>query len=160
MSVVTWHPRKSRLSTLIDQPGGLSVGVALTQARANLAALQAESQAIVAARIAELVALPAPSGDAADQALAHAYHLSSAVIDAAGPFERDDLCTAAAGLCDLIDAAPADRPFDWRIVTVHAQALQLILTLPPEADAARAEVLDNLRLVLEKKIPVYIDQPL
>ncbi len=160
MSVVTWHPRKSRLSTLIDQPGGLSVGVALTQARANLATLQAESQAIVAARIAELVALPAPTDDVAEQALAHAYHLSSAVIDAAGPFERDDLCTAAAGLCDLIDAAPADRPFDWRIVTVHAQALQLILTLPPEANDARAEVLDNLRLVLEKKIPVYIDQPL
>jgi len=160
MSVVTWHPRKSRLSTLIDQPGGLSVGLALTQARANLAALQAESQAIVAARIADLVALPAPTADTAQQALAEAYHLSSAVIDAAGPFERDDLCTAAAGLCDLIDAAPADRPFDWRIVTVHAQALQLILNLPPEASRERAEVLDNLRLVLEKKIPVYIDQPL
>lgn len=161
MSVVLWHPRKSRLSTLIDQPGGLSVGVALTQARANLEVLKAESQAIVAARIAELVALRAPAPDSADpmQVLAQAYHLSSAVIDAAGPFERHDLCTAAAGLCDLIDAAPTDHPFDWRVVTVHAQALQLILHLPPEADQARAEVLDNLRLVLEKKIPVYIDQP-
>ena len=161
MSVVLWHPRKSRLSTLIDQPGGLSVGVALTQAKANLEALQAESQAIVSARIAELVSLQPPTADHPEpmQVLAHAYHLSSAVIDAAGPFERDDLCTAAAGLCDLIDAAPTDRPFDWRLVTVHAQAMKLILSLPPEANDARAVVLANLRMVLEKKIPVYIDQP-
>ena len=155
MTVVLWQKRKSRLSTLIDQPGGLSVGKALTQARANLDAMQLESQAIVAARIAELSALKAPAKDDpyAARDLAEAYGLSSAVIDAAGPFELTDLCTAAAGLCDLIDAAPQGRPFDWRIVTVHAQALQLLLTLPPEAFDARAEVLGSLKQVLAKKLP-------
>ncbi|CAN5341929.1 hypothetical protein BH10PSE2_BH10PSE2_19030 [soil metagenome] len=159
MPVVLTHQRKSRLSAMIDQPGGVSVGVALLQARANLDTLQARSQIIVLARIAELGGLVAPApGDEAARRLLLAYELSSAVIDAAGPFELTDLCAVAAGLCDLIDAAsPAekagDRPFDWRIVTVHAQSMQLILSLPHEAVEARAQVLGSLKQVLAKKIP-------
>ena len=160
LNTVVWQTRKSRLSTLINDPGGLSVGVALTQARSNLDALQTRSQTIVGERIADLVRLEGPAQDHPDpmQVLAEAYRLSSAVIDAASPFDRVDLCTAASGLCDLIDAARADKPFDWRIVTVHAQALQLIQALPSDADNARAEVLANLRLVLEKRIPLYLDE--
>ncbi len=156
MTVVIRQHRKSRLSTLIDQAGGVSVGVALAQAQANLETLQARSQTIVAERIAELARLAAPLPDDpdADRRLAYVYQLSSAVIDAAGPFEMDDLCAVAAGLCDLIDAAAADRPFDWRVVTVHAQSMQLILTLPPEAIEDRAQVLDSLKQVMAKKLPV------
>ena len=155
MSVVLWQQRKSRLSAMIDQPGGVSVGVALTQARENLGALQARSQVIVAEQIAQLAALAVPARDDPDapHLLARAYGLSSAIIDAAGPFELHDLCTVAAGLCDLIDAAQAGVPFDWRIVTVHAQSMQLIMTLPAEAADARTQVLDSLKQVLEKKIP-------
>ncbi len=159
MTVVLWKQRTSRLSTIIDQPGGLSVGVAMAQAKANLETLRIESQAIVAERIARLAALcpPGPGFDPILQ-LNEAYELSSAVIDAAGPFDRDDLCKAAAGLCDLIDAAEPGKIFDWRIVTVHAQALQLILSLPDGADAARTEILANLEQMVKRKIP-GIDQP-
>lgn len=155
MTVVVTIPRKSRLSSLIDKPGGVSVGVALVKARENLNALQLRSLKIVADRIADLVRLPPPQASDPDPLprRLQAYTLSNAVIDAAHPFDRDDLCTVAAGLCDLIDAAPADRPFDWRIVTVHAQAMQLILGLPPEASDVRQEILSNLALVLAKKIP-------
>jgi len=96
---------------------------------------------------------PPSSPDQASAALDQAYARSSAVIDAAGPFEMKDICTAAANLCDLIDAAPEDQTFDWRIVTVHAQALRLLLTLPAEADDARAQVLESLRDVLKAKVP-------
>jgi hypothetical protein len=155
MVVVLRKERKSRLSAMIDQAGGISVGVALAQARAHLETLQAEAHAIVGARIAELVALrpPAPADPDARQTLERVYDLASAIIDAAGPFELIDLCAVAAGLCDLIDAAPEDRPFDWRIVTVHAQSMQLIMSLPPEAVDERAQVLDSLKQVLTKKIP-------
>lgn len=155
MSVVVTIPRKSRLSTLIDKPGGVSVGVALVQARTNLEALNLRSVKIVADRITELVRLTPPAVDDPDPLARRqkAYELSNAVIDAAHPFERDDLCSVAAGLCDLIDAAPAGRPFDWRIVTVHAQAMQLILSLPPEAADVRREILASLGQVLAKKIP-------
>lgn len=154
MTVILWKRRTSRLSTIIDQPGGLSVGVALAQAKANLENLRAESQAIVAERIGRLATLPPPAPDQDPiPRLNEAYELASAVIDAAGPFDRDDLCKAAAGLCDLIDAAEPGRRFDWRIVTVHAQALKLILSLPDEADAARTEILANLDHMVKHKIP-------
>jgi hypothetical protein len=155
MSVVITIPRKSRLSTLIDKPGGVSVGVALEQAHSNLETLHLRSLKIVADRIAELVKLAPPASDDPDpQARCQqAYDIANAVIDAAHPFERDDLCAVAAGLCDLIDAAPEGRPFDWRVVTVHAQALRLLLTLPYEAADARAKVLDSLKDVLKAKVP-------
>ncbi|HRL06609.1 MAG TPA: chemotaxis protein CheE [Brevundimonas diminuta] len=152
MTVITHNRRRSRLSTLVDQPGGVSVGVALNQARANLAGLEARSRAIIQEQVTALAALPAPVG-VDETALDQAYGHASAVIDAAGPFELNDLCAAAANLCDLIDAAPEGRPFDWRVVTVHAQALRLLLTLPSEAADARAKVLDSLKDVLKAKVP-------
>jgi hypothetical protein len=158
MVVVLRQERKSRLAAMIDQPGGCSVGVALAQAKANLEALQSKSLRIVAERIAELARLKAPEAADPDgpRALTHAYNLSSAIIDAAGPFELYDLCKIATGLCDLIDAAPKGRPFDWRVITVHAQSMQLIMSLPPEALETRVQVLDSLKKVLEKKIPVAL----
>ncbi|CAM2930735.1 Uncharacterised protein [Brevundimonas diminuta] len=152
MTVITHNRRRSRLSTLVDQPGGVSVGVALNQARANLAGLEARSREIIQEQVTALAALPAPVG-IDETALDQAYSHASAVIDAAGPFELNDLCAAAANLCDLIDAAPEGRAFDWRVVTVHAQALRLLLTLPSEASDARAKVLDSLKDVLKAKVP-------
>ncbi|ASD25572.1 chemotaxis protein CheE [Brevundimonas diminuta] len=152
MTVITHNRRRSRLSTLVDQPGGVSVGVALNQARANLAGLEARSREIIQEQVTALAALPAPIG-IDETALDQAYSHASAVIDAAGPFELNDLCAAAANLCDLIDAAPEGRAFDWRVVTVHAQALRLLLTLPSEASDARAKVLDSLKDVLKAKVP-------
>lgn len=154
MTVITHNRRRSRLSTLIDQPGGISAGVALTQARANLAEMAERSRAVIEEQVAALAALqPAATLEETSRVLDRAYDHSSAVIDAAGPFELKDLCSAAANLCDLIDAAPEDKPFDWRIVTVHAQALRLLLTLPAEAAEARGQVLDSLKDVLKAKVP-------
>jgi len=154
MTVITHNRRRSRLSTLIDQPGGVSAGVALAQAKANLAEMAERSRAVIDEQVSALAALqPAATLEESNRLLDQAYDHSSAVIDAAGPFELKDLCAAAANLCDLIDAAPEDRPFDWRIVTVHAQALCLLLTLPAEAADARTQVLASLKDVLKAKVP-------
>jgi len=154
MTVITHNRRRSRLSTLIDQPGGVSAGVALAQAKANLAEMEARSRAVIEEQVSALAALrPAGTLEESNRVLDQAYDHSSAVIDAAGPFELKDLCAAAANLCDLIDAAPEDKPFDWRIVTVHAQALRLLLTLPAEAAEARTQVLASLKDVLKAKVP-------
>ena len=152
MTVITHNRRRSRLSTLIDQPGGVSAGVALAQAKANLAEMEERSRAVIEEQVTALATLQ-PSIQDASRILDQAYDHSSAVIDAAGPFELKDLCAAAANLCDLIDAAPEDKPFDWRIVTVHAQALRLLLTLPIEAVEARSQVLASLKDVLKAKVP-------
>ncbi|WP_428155721.1 chemotaxis protein CheE [Brevundimonas sp.] len=152
MTVITHTQRKSRLSEMLDRPGGFSVGVALAQARANLDALQDQARAIIVDNIAVLLAKPEP--DLIEPIrLDLAYSASSQIIDAASPFAMDDLCTAAKGLCDLLDAAPRQGGFDWRIATVHAQAMKLLLALPPEEQAARSAILSNLHEVLRKKLP-------
>lgn len=152
MTVITHNQRKSRLSEMLDRPGGVSVGVALAQARANLDGLQEQARAIIGDNIAALLAKPDPNL-IEPMRLDLAYSASSQIIDAASPFSMDDLCTAAKGLCDLLDAAPRQGGFDWRIATVHAQAMKLLLALPPEEQAARTAILTNLHEVLRKKLP-------
>ena len=152
MTVITHNQRKSRLSEMLDRPGGVSVGTALAQARANLEGLQDQARAIIGDNIAVLLAKPDPNL-IEPMRLDLAYSASSQIIDAASPFSMDDLCTAAKGLCDLLDAAPRQGGFDWRIATVHAQAMKLLLALPPEEQAARTAILTNLHEVLRKKLP-------
>lgn len=153
MSVVRTIPRKSRLSALIDKAGGLSVGVARRQAQANLEVMKPRALKIIGERVDALAVLPRPATPQdALPARMDAYRLSNEVIDAAGMFEMRDICTAAKGLCDLLDAAGEDGPFDWRIVTVHAQSLRLLMTLPDDAAAERAAVTEHLRQVLTHKL--------
>ncbi|WP_374599904.1 chemotaxis protein CheE [Brevundimonas sp.] len=153
MTVITHARRKSNLSQMIDKPGGVSIGVALTQARANIEAKRAEAAGVVDAQIAALESITAPDSPMElARRLEEVYHAANAVIDAASPFELDDLCKAAAGLCDVIDAAQPGQPFDWRIVTVHARSLRLLQTLPVEEVEARNQVLESLRQILLRKV--------
>ena len=152
MTVITHVQRRSRLAEMIDRPGGVSVGAALAQAQANLDGFQDQARAIIAANIAALLAEPLP-GLPETARLDLAYSASSQIIDAASPFALEDLCIAAKGLCDLLDAAPRDGGFDWRIATVHAQAMKLLLALPAEADEARTAIVANLHEMLRRKLP-------
>lgn len=152
MTVVTRIPRTSRISTMIDKPGGLSVGVALTQANRNLESLRGRGLELAAEAVAAMSALPVPgSPEEARAGAQEAYQLAAGLIDVTGPFGMTDLCTAAAGLCDLIDVA-TDR-IDWRIVTVHAQSMRMLLVLPEEDRASRDAILSELRRVLERRLP-------
>lgn len=152
MSVITHSRGKSRLAAMIDAAGGVSVGVALAQARENIEAMRSQAMAVVDAQISALQAVPEPTSiDEQPGRIAEAYSAANGVIDAASPFELLDLCRAAAGLCDILDNAPPAQTFDWRVVTVHARALKLLQTLPLEAEGARAEVLDSLRQVVVRK---------
>lgn len=151
MTVITHLQRKSRLSQMMDQPGGLSVGAALAQAKANLDGLKDQALSVIAQNIDALLTPPAVDLPEAVR-LDMAYAASSQIIDAASPFAMDDLCIAAKGLCDLLDAAPRGGGFDWRISTVHAQAMKLLLALPGDATEAREAIVDNLREVLRRKL--------
>lgn len=144
--IITHNRRRSRLSTLIDQPGGISTRTALRQASENLAGLEQRSAEMLEATIAELAALPLPSSSETRLAqMERAYALASGIIDAAGPFGHDDLCAAAYNLCDLLDAGSADTNFDWRIVTVHVQSFKLLMALPSDQKLAKEQVLQSLK---------------
>lgn len=153
MTVITHTRRKSNLATMIDSAGGVSVGVALAQARANIEAMRARALGVIELQISILEGAAAPTGpeDAPSQ-LELAYRAATALIDAAGPFELLDLCQAAAGLCDLIGATSPEEAFDWRIVTVHARSLRLLQTLPLEAADERARILQSLAEMIERKL--------
>ena len=152
MTVITHNRRKSRLSKIIDEAGGVSIGAALTQAKANLDALKPRSLVEVAERIAELAAIAPPMAPDQDATvLATAYRAANGIIDSAGPFEMDDIRVVALGLCDLIDAATPERPFDWRVLPVYAQSLQLLLALPEDADA-RTKVRQGLDVMVNRKL--------
>jgi hypothetical protein len=152
MTVITHARRKSRLSKIIDEAGGFSVGTALAQAKANLDALQPRSAAEVADRIAELGAITAPEHPEQNlPTLGAAYRAANGVIDSAGPFGMDDLHAAAVGLCDLIDAATPERPFDWRVLPVYAQSMQLLLALSEDAEA-RQKVRESLQQMVSRKL--------
>lgn len=153
MTVITHPRRKSNLARMIDTVGGVSVGVALAQARANIEMMREQAMAVIDTQIGALEAVPVPTG-AGDtpSRLDQAYRAATALIDAAGPFELLDLCRGASGLCDLIGAINPDEAFDWRIVTVHARSLRLLQTLPPEATEERRRILESLREVIDRKL--------
>ena len=153
MTVITHPRRKSNLAKMIDAAGGVSVGVALAQARANLEAMRGQALTVIDVQIGALEAVPPPTGPEDTPArLDEAYRAVTALIDAAGPFELLDLCRAAAGLCDLIGAIDPEDTFDWRIVTVHARSLRLLQSLPLEAAEERARILQSLSEVIERKL--------
>lgn len=154
MAVITHARQKSRLAKMIDSPGGISIGVALAQANANIESKRAEAMAVVEVQIAALESVVPPANlDEQTVRLNEAYRAANAVIDAASPFELLDLCNAASGLCDLIDGAAVDQTFDWRIVTVHARSLRLLQSLPIAETAARTTVLESLKMVVDRKLP-------
>ena len=146
MTVITHARRKSRLSRMIDQAGGVSVGVALTRARENLATLRPRALEEVSRHIEELAAVPAPV-DARDAGgrLEQVYRAANGVIDAGHPFDLDDLCAVSLSLCDVVDRVAAaleagGHDIDWRVVRVHAQSMRLLLNLPADARVERDQI--------------------
>ena len=150
MSVVTWVRRKSRLASMINERGGVSIGAALKQAEANLAPMRDEGMAVINARLKELTAIRSEDGPTDDR-VERAYHASSAILDAASPFDIAHVSKAAHNLCEIADNHQAGREFDWRVVDVHVGAMTLLMSLPTDATAARDQVLAGLYQVAEKK---------
>ena len=153
MTVITHARRKSRLAKLIDSAGGVTVGVALTRARQNSSALRVRGLEEVTRHIDVLAALEAPTDpDATVRSLQQIYISANHVIDAAHPFELDEICAVALSLCDMVDRASVDgAAFDWRIMAVHIQSLRLLNTLPADAVKEREQVTTHLAEMVARK---------
>lgn len=148
---VTWVMRRSRLSKLVNQPGGVTVGKALADAAVQTEEFRAEAMAVVAAALDELDAVVAapPAADGAQAWLERVYFLATRISDTAGPFGYEDLCAAAFSLCELADRQQRGQGLDLPPLKVHAAALRLLLSgdQPP---AARKAVLAGLSQVVER----------
>jgi hypothetical protein len=152
VTVITHARRKSRLAKMIDSAGGVAVGVALTRARENIAKLRGKGLEEVSRHIAELAALRQPTTpDDTEESLRRIYQSANHIIDAASPFGLDEICAVAVSLCDMVDRAAGESDFDWRILSVHIQSLQLLNTLPADAVQPRQEVTAHLTAMVAKK---------
>jgi len=148
---VNWVMRRSRLSKLVNQPGGVTVGKALAEAAVHTEEFRAEAMTVVAAALDELdgvVGAP-PSPDEVPAWLQRVYFLATRISDTAGPFGYEDLCAAAFSLCELADRQQRGRALDLPPLKVHAASLRLLLSgdQPPEA---RKAVLAGLSQVVER----------
>lgn len=153
MTVITHARRKSALSKMIDSSGGISVGVALTAARKNLEELRERGLVEVNRHITELSQLTPPScPEDFAMRLDAVYRSACEVIDAAAPFDLDDICAVTKGLCDIVDTAQSRGAMDWRIIDVHVKTLRLLMVLPAEARAERAAVRAQLTDMVQRKV--------
>lgn len=152
MTVITHSRRKSRLARMIDSAGGIAVGVALTRARANISKLRGKALEEVTRHIGELSALRKPdTTEEKAESLRRIYQSANHLIDAASPFGLDEVCAVASSLCDMVDRAMGESGFDWRILQVHIQSLQLLNALPEEAVEERQAVTAQLSAMVAKK---------
>jgi len=137
---------------MIDSAGGIAVGVALVQARENIGKLRGKALTEVTRHIAELAALQQPgTGEEKAESLRRIYQSANHLIDAASPFGLDEICAVAVSLCDMVDRATGETGFDWRILQVHIQSLQLLNTLPEEAVEERKAVTAQLSSMVATK---------
>lgn len=152
MTVITHSRRKSRLAGMIDGAGGVAVGVALTRARDNISKLRGKATQEVSRHIAELAALQQPTTpDEKTETLRRIYQSGNHIIDAASPFGLEEIFAVASSLCDMVDRAAGEHGFDWRILSVHIQSLQVLNTLPAEAVEQREAVSAQLASMVAKK---------
>ncbi len=147
MTVVTWFRKKPRLTSLIDASGGMTVLKGLREAEANTGSMRDEAMAAVDAVLCELEALTARPGDDVGAWLGRIYTLTASLLDVAGPFGLQAMCSASYSLCDLVDRQIRARRCDAPPIQVHVASLRL-LSQPEPAPGAHQQVLDGLEALL------------
>jgi hypothetical protein len=148
--MVRWFEQKSRLTQMIDKPGGTTVRRIVQQIDAQIDPLRPEGMDVIDFRVAELEGATAARGGDEAAWLRDIYRLSSQVLDIAGPLGLADISKASLGLCDLADRFSNAGRADLASIQVHVHALRLLVSNPGLDEAARAEILSGLVRVVER----------
>ena len=162
MSSVQFSVPKRRLSALLKTPGGLPVAEALQKAQANLSTLGAACIAEIASVVERAEALMSRCPKSHDAPfLDEFYGIVSPPIGVASVCGLDGIDVALHSLCDLIDHLKLNTRWDVEAMTVHVQALKLLLHTESARDARQTEaVLSGLRKVSQRYAPpVEADAP-
>lgn len=151
MSAVMWVTKKSRLSQLIDESGGTTALNALREAERQLAPLREAAMEAVEACILELedMTLTPPAPGLEGFWLDEVYRAGGGLLDVAGPFGLEDMCSATYSLCELVDRQKRAERCDPATVRIHVSAIRL-LARPDQAPEARTAVLDGLTRLVER----------
>jgi hypothetical protein len=140
---VKWIQKKTRLATMIDESGGVTVGKALEHADELLGDLKAESLQVVEAAVAALEAMTATAPANPGPWLEDIYRLAADVLKGVGPFGLEDMAKASFSLSELADRFRESGRCELAPIQVHVQSLRLLLANGLPA-AAREEILKGL----------------
>jgi hypothetical protein len=146
-----WVTQRSRLSQLVDDAGGITVGVALGEAEALTRTLREAALAAVLDGVAALEALTAvvPAAAEADAWLGRVYGLAYQLLELAGPFGLDDMCAAAHSLCALADGQRRLGRLSPEPIALHVAAIRLLVREGESAETRKA-VLEGLAHISER----------
>jgi len=151
MSAVMWVMKKSRLSQLIDESGGTTALNALREAERQLAPLRDAAMEALEAGLVELEDMTASAPPAGLEGfwLDEVYRAGGGLLDVAGPFGLDDMCSATYSLCELVDRQKRAERCDPTTVRIHVSSIRL-LARPDQPKEARQAVLDGLSRLVER----------
>jgi hypothetical protein len=145
---VKWIQKKARLSTMIDESGGVTVGKALEHADDLLSDLKAESLQVVEAAVVALEAMTRAAPANPGPWLEEIYRLAAEVLKGVGPFDLEHLAKASFSLSELADRFRENGRCDLAPIQVHVQSLRLLLANQSLPAAARQEIVNGLDRVL------------
>ena len=144
MSSVVLRTIKSRLSEIIQKPGGVTLDAAVAGSEAALATKAGPALKLMAARVGELEQLAeARALDA--EGIEQAYGVASEIVNVTGCLELPALFAVAYSLCEILDHFRT-APFSHKAFLVHVRALRLILADGGEGPAFD-RMLDGLKTV-------------
>lgn len=139
-------PPASRLSVLLNQPGGMTAAEAAAAAHHRLQAIHGEAVAGIDGMVARMAALGPRLAQGPDRAaLDELYVLANAVFGTAGLFGLGALGEVAYSLCELIDRLRASGGWHPAALQVHLNGLALARA----AGSGAQPVTEGLRRVAE-----------
>jgi hypothetical protein len=151
MTRSTHSQPRNPLADMIGQPGGITVGEALSRAGKRLEDLKEPALMRIDLALAELRAtLEGLSVAPAEATLLRSYALANAIVGLSGPAQTAALSKGAYQMCDFIEILRNGGTWSRSAMDVHINALVGLRTLD-DADAAGANaVLAGLRAVTQK----------
>ena len=143
--------KKSHLSELVDQFGGLSREEAVQAATQNLEDMRAESDQAIVSAIGQLETLVMGAAERSDAELTkQVLPLCDRIVTLAGTFGYAALDKAARSLCDLLDDLSSQVKSDPASVRVHVQTMRMFAPgATPLGEQRTAVLLFELHKLLE-----------
>lgn len=158
MSVVRRFRPENRLAKMLDTPGGVSIGVALSKASAALESIRESCMQALDQKLVVLANMAArPESAARDETM---YLIANEIFSESGSFGLSELSAAAYSLCTLLDSAERTST-RAATIRVHIDSMRALRHPDLAGDqAARAAVLQGLRDLTARHIePLLTEEP-
>ena len=151
MTGPTHSQPKNPLAEMIGQPGGITVGEALSRAGKRLENLKEPALQRIDLALAELRAtLEGRNEVPSDEALSRGYALANSIVGMSGPAQRKALSKGAYQFCDLIEILRNGGRWTRSAMDVHLGALAGLRAIDDANEAEADAVLTGLRAVTNK----------